>query len=214
MTFLLPMESNIILICPEWLKLCGKCLWVFSVINSSVSTEYLWLFHFTGMANQLDTSRWWFNCACVCEWVSPSLCVSESVRRHVAILLGAWWMADYETLHVCRVPWCQQCVKFWWWPSDVLQYYLRCFTDMTLHSRGGCYATTRKLQQYGRPYQPKHSPSFPTKDFPLLSGNKVRNGKLAQNRISLIRKHHTGTYKVGVHWRYITELQFFVNLYR
>ena len=28
-----------------------------------------------------------------------------SVRRHVAILLGAWWMADYETLHVCRVPW-------------------------------------------------------------------------------------------------------------
>ena len=34
----------------------------------------------------------------VCEWVS--LCV----RRHVAILLGAWWMADYETLHVCRVP--------------------------------------------------------------------------------------------------------------
>ena len=44
-----------------------------------------------------------------------------SVRRHVAILLGTWWMADYETLHVCRVPWYQQCVKFWWWPSDPIK---------------------------------------------------------------------------------------------
>ena len=118
-------------------------------------------------------------------------------------------MSDYETLHVCRVPLCQQCVKFWWLPNYifkktfysimcvcpktcrhiarrmmnglfmklcmyvgyhdannvstfggdpvtqyVLQYYLRCFTDMALHSSGGCYATTRRLQQYGRPYQP------------------------------------------------------------
>ena len=47
----------------------------------------------------------------VCEWVSE--CVSLCVRRHVAILFGAWWMADYETLHVCRVQWCQRCVKFW-----------------------------------------------------------------------------------------------------
>ncbi len=37
---------------------------------------------------------------------------------HVAIFLGIWWMADYETFHVCRVTWCQQCVKFWWWPGD------------------------------------------------------------------------------------------------
>ena len=69
---------------------------------------------YTGMADLSDTSRWWFNCECV--WVS--LCV----RRHVAILLGAWWMADYETLHVCRVPWCQQCVKFWWWLSDPIKF--------------------------------------------------------------------------------------------
>ena len=34
------------------------------------------------------------------------------------------------------------------------------FTAMALHSSGGCYATTRRLQQYGRPYQPKHSPSI------------------------------------------------------
>ena len=27
-------------------------------------------------------------------------------------LLGAWWIADYETLHVCRVPYCQQCQFF------------------------------------------------------------------------------------------------------
>ena len=27
-------------------------------------------------------------------------------------------MVDYETLHVCPVPYCQQCVKFWWLPSD------------------------------------------------------------------------------------------------
>ena len=39
-------------------------------------------------------------------------------------------------------------------------YYLRCFTDMALYSRGGCYATKRRLQQYGRPYHPKHSPSY------------------------------------------------------
>ena len=32
---------------------------------------------------------------------------------------------------------------------------------MALHSFcGGCYAITRKLQQYGRPYYPKHSPSL------------------------------------------------------
>ena len=41
-----------------------------------------------------------------------------------------------------------------------LLYYLRCFTDMALHSRGGCYATTRRLPQYGRPYQPKHSRGY------------------------------------------------------
>ena len=45
-----------------------------------------------------------------------SVCVC--VSADIAILLGAWWMADYETLHVCRVPWCQQCVKFWWLPRD------------------------------------------------------------------------------------------------
>ena len=28
--------------------------------------------------------------------------------------------------------------------------YLRCFTDMTLHSGGGCYATMCRLQQYER----------------------------------------------------------------
>ena len=67
------------------------------------------------MADLSDTSRWWFNCV----WVS--LCV----RRHVAILLGTWWMAEYETLHVCRVPWCQQCVNFWWWPSDPIKFKKR-----------------------------------------------------------------------------------------
>ena len=33
--------------------------------------------------------------------------------------------------------------------KNVLYYYLRCFTDMA-----------RRLQQYGRPYQPMHSPSL------------------------------------------------------
>ena len=40
----------------------------------------------TSMADLSDTSRWWFNCVWVSVWVS--LCV----RRHVAILVGAWWM--------------------------------------------------------------------------------------------------------------------------
>ena len=31
---------------------------------------------------------------------------------------------------------------------------------MALHSRGCCYATTRRLQHCGRPYQPKHNPSL------------------------------------------------------
>ncbi len=57
----------------------------------------------------------------VCDWVNEW--VSLCVRGHVAILLGAWWKADYETLHVCRVPWCQQCVKFWWWPTDPITFY-------------------------------------------------------------------------------------------
>ena len=108
-------------------------------------------------------------CVCVCVWVS--LCV----RRHVALLLGAWWMADYETLHVCRVPWCQQCVKFWWWPSDQIiwaveiSFVLRCFMGTAHHScdaatgfaavatrsRAGCWS----MEDRRRPYQPKHSPS-------------------------------------------------------
>ena len=46
-------------------------------LNNNVLNYY----YFTGMANWLDTSRWWFNCVCVR--------VSESLRRHVAILLGA-----------------------------------------------------------------------------------------------------------------------------
>ena len=44
--------------------------------------------------------------------------------------------------------------------KKVFWYYLRCFTDMALHSRGGCYATTRRLQHYGRPYQPQHNPTL------------------------------------------------------
>ena len=158
--------------------------------------------------------------------------MSESLRRHVAILLGAWWMADYETLHVCRVPWCQQCVTFLWWPSDPIKFKKRfivvcvsvrryvttiarrmmngwlwnfaCMSGTMMPTMffkfwwwpsnpitfkktfysiiyailrtwrsvaaavatrpradsGGCYATTHRLQQYGRPYQPKHSPSI------------------------------------------------------
>ena len=43
--------------------------------------------------------------------------------------------------------------------KNLLWYYLRCFTGMALHSRGGCYVTRRRLEQYGRPYQPKHNPS-------------------------------------------------------
>ena len=30
-------------------------------------------------------------------------CARLCDRGHVAILLGTWWMADYETLHVCRL---------------------------------------------------------------------------------------------------------------
>ena len=80
------------------------------------------------MADLSYTSRWWFNCV----WVSECVCV----RRYVAILLGAWWMADYETLHVCRVPWCQKCVKFWWWPSDPIKFKKR-FKNLfcILHSK-------------------------------------------------------------------------------
>ncbi len=50
---------------------------------------------------------------------------------------------------------------------------------MALHSRGGCHATTRRLQQYGRPYQPKHSPSYSSHfDFvrarPVICHSAVR----------------------------------------
>ena len=74
------------------------------------------------MADLSDTSHWWFNCVCVrvCEW-------------------AAWWMADYETFHVCRVPWFQQSVKCWW-PSDriiwavEISFVLRCFTGTAHHN--------------------------------------------------------------------------------
>ena len=123
------------------------------------------------MADYLDTSRWWFNCVYVCE----SLCV----RR-----LGAWWMADYETLHVCRVPWCQQSVKFWWWPSDPIKFnkpfhsiiyaVLRTWCSIAVtrsqflrrllcdHAQTAAVWKTIAVNLYRgnkRPYQPKHSPS-------------------------------------------------------
>ena len=63
----------------------------FSMLHSSLC---VWLIY-TGMADLSDTSRWWFNCV----WVNESVCPKS--RRHVAILLDAWWMGDYETLHVC-----------------------------------------------------------------------------------------------------------------
>ena len=118
------------------------------------------------MADLSDTSRWWFNCVSVsvwvCEWVS--LCV----RGHVAILLGAWWMADYETLHVCMsgtmIP--AICAN-----KNVLRY----FTGMAHHSRdaatgfaavatrprAGCWSMEdrRRKSLINWPYQPKHSPS-------------------------------------------------------
>ena len=40
---------------------------------------------------------------------------------------------------------------------------------MALHSSGGCYATTGSLQQYGMPYQPKHSPSLKASDKNMIS---------------------------------------------
>ena len=60
-------------------------------------------------------------CVCVCVCACVRACVSLRVWRHVAILLDEWWIADYETLHVCRVPRCQQCVTFWWWHNDQIK---------------------------------------------------------------------------------------------
>ena len=47
---------------------------------------------------------------------------------------------------------------------------------MALHSRdagtvsvGGCYTITRRLQQYGRPYQPKHSPSIHFSEYEYMN---------------------------------------------
>ena len=90
-------------------------------------------------------------CVCLCVCARVSLCV----RRHVAILLGACWMADYETLHVCRVSWCQQCVKLWWWPSAPIKFLKRFIVLFMLFYRhsapyswrghsfcGSCYAQT------------------------------------------------------------------------
>ena len=31
--------------------------------------------YYTGMANSLDTSRWWFNCVCVCVRACVRACV-------------------------------------------------------------------------------------------------------------------------------------------
>ena len=109
-------------------------------------------------------------CVCVCG--------------HDAILLSAWWMADYETLHVCRVPWCQQCVKFWWWPSDPITFLKTFYSIIHAVLRTWRFITVTRSQFLRRllrssmedrrrkslinvlyntikwPYQPKHSPSF------------------------------------------------------
>ena len=74
-------------------------------------------------------------------------------------------MADYETLHVLYVGYhdANNVSNFGGAPIKFKKHFIvlfTLFTDRALHSRGGCYATMRRLQQYGRPYQPKHGPSF------------------------------------------------------
>ena len=95
------------------------CVWVSPKTCRHITRRMMnvWLWNFAGMPGTMVPT--------MCQILVVTqlnfktfVCVSESLERHVAILLGAWWMADYETLHVRRVPWCQQCVKFWWWPSD------------------------------------------------------------------------------------------------
>ena len=67
---------------------------------------------------QLNLKKLLCVCVCVCECVSESVC--PKTCRHIARRM--MHMADYETLHVCPVPYCQQCVKFWWWPSDPIKF--------------------------------------------------------------------------------------------
>ena len=72
-------------------------------------------------------------------------CVYPCVRRgHVAILLSAWLMADYETVRVCRVPYCQQCIKCWWWPSDPIKFEKR-FNNLICHFVCAVLDIMRKL---------------------------------------------------------------------
>ena len=51
---------------------------------------------------------------CVCQSVCLKTC------RHIARCM---MNGDLLKLCIsCRVPWCQQCVKFWWWPSDPIKF--------------------------------------------------------------------------------------------
>ena len=80
------------------------------------------------MANWLDSQLQHFDCICV---YACFVCLFVCIQRHVAILLGPWWMTDYETLHVCPVP---QGVKFPSLPSS-LPPFLRIFPPSIPPSR-------------------------------------------------------------------------------
>ena len=54
-------------------------------------------------------------------------------------------MADYETLHVCRVPYCQQCVKFWWWLSDPINFYFLLLLFFVTSSSTLCYRVAPRI---------------------------------------------------------------------
>ena len=106
-------------------------------------------------------------CVCVCVCVCVRACVRACVRVCVcvravsSVLLGTWWMADYETLHVCPVPYSQQCVKFWWWPSDPIKFNCVCVSgDMSPYCSAHDEWLIMKLCMYVRDHTANNVSNF------------------------------------------------------
>ena len=111
---------------------------------------------------------------------SPNRRLSSNSYCHESVIFFVFFGLIFVKLRrVCVFLRCQQCVKFWWWPSDPIIFLkrfkivLRCFTGTAHHSRdaatGFAAVTTRSRagcwnmeDRHGKslikwPYEPKHS---------------------------------------------------------
>ena len=82
--------------------------------HPSNTTTPMWFWGWSYKRGFYCIAKWW-----VSEWVSECICLSADISPCCSAH-DEWLIM--KLLQVCQVQYCQQCVKFWWWPNYMLTF--------------------------------------------------------------------------------------------